>query len=261
MPNEPIRCFDGNGKPHEAFWTFRNAAETDSGEVELELYGTISEFSWFGDEVTPKMFKDQLYANGKNGPVTVRVNSYGGDLIAASVMAATLRDYPGTITVKVDGIAASAAVMVAIAGDKTLINASAYMMIHNPMVGIMGYYGVDDLKGLIDQLKSIKDGIVEGYAARTKMDAEKLSKLMNDETWMTASEAVALGFADGVISGSSKAANVAQFSNQLKTQFVNIPRALLNQTSNDQRPAVDEEKAHKAKRLVAQANMYLKKEM
>jgi len=258
--NEPIRCFDGNGKPHEPFWTFHNAADTESGEVEMELYGPISEFSWWGDEITPKMFKDQLYASGKNGPVTVRLNSYGGDLIAASVMAAMLKDYPGRVTVKVDGIAASAAVMVAIAGDRCMVNASAYMMIHNPMVGIMGYYGVYDLKGLIDELKSLKNGIVEGYMAKTKMDAEQLSKMMNDETWMTASEAVAFGFADGVISGTSKAANVAQFTNQLKSQFVNIPRALLNQTSDDQRPVVDEEKARKAKRLAATAKIFLTKE-
>jgi len=171
-----------------------------------------------------------------------------------------LKDYPGRVTVKVDGIAASAAVMVAIAGDRCMVNASAYMMIHNPMVGIMGYYGVDDLKGLIDELKSLKNGIVEGYMAKTKMDAEQLSKMMNDETWMTASEAVAFGFADGVISGTSKAANVAQFTNQLKSQFVNIPRALLNQTSDDQRPVVDEEKARKAKRLAATAKIFLTKE-
>ena len=86
MKNKPIRCFDGNGKPFEPFWAFRDAAETESGETEIEFYGPISEFSWWGDEITPKMFKEQLYANGKDGPVTVRLNSPGGDLIAASVM-------------------------------------------------------------------------------------------------------------------------------------------------------------------------------
>jgi ATP-dependent protease ClpP protease subunit len=257
--HNPIRCFGGNAKPYEPFWHFRDAAQTDSGETELEIYGPISEFSWFGDEITPKLFKDDLYKNGNGGPVTVRLNSYGGDLIAASVIAATIRDYPGTVTIKIDGIAASAAVMVAISGDRTLIQASAYMMIHNPMVGLLGYYSVDDLKGFIDDLKVIKDGIIEGYRAKTKMDAEKLAKLMNDETWMTASEAVAYGFADGILTGPSKAAaQTSQMVNVLKAHYVNVPRALLEMSSAPAQ-AVNE-KARQAKRLAAQAKFYLTKE-
>lgn len=255
----PIRCFDGNAQPYEPFWTFRNAAETESGETELELYGPISEFSWWGDEVTPKLFKEELYAKGNLAPVTVRLNSYGGDLIAASVIAATIKDYPGKVTVKVDGVAASAAVMVAISGDRTLIQASAYMMIHNPLVGLLGYYNVDDLKGYVDDLKVIKDGIIEGYQAKTKMDAEKINKLMNDETWMTASEAVAYGFADQVLTGPSKAAaQTRQMANALKAQYVNVPRALLDQSSAPARPV--NETARKAKRLAAQAKSFLTKE-
>lgn len=258
--HNPIRCFDGNGQPYKPFWVFRDAAQTESGETELEIYGPISEFSWWGDEVTPKLFKEQLYGKGKNGPVTVRLNSYGGDLIAASVMAATIRDYPGRVTVKVDGIAASAAVMVALAGDRTLIQASAYMMIHNPMVGLLGYYNVDELKGFIDDLKVIRDGIVEGYQAKTKMETEKLTKLMNEETWMTASEAVAYGFADEVLTGPSKAAGqTQQMVNTLKAQYVNVPRALLESSSAPVRPEVNE-KAGQAKRLAARAKLYLKKE-
>lgn len=257
--NKPIRCFDGNAHPHEPFWKFRNAAEAESRETELEIYGPISEFSWWGDEVTPKLFKDELYRNGKNGPVTVRLNSYGGDLIAASVIAATIRDYPGQVTVKVDGVAASAAVMVAISGDRTQIQASAYMMIHNPLVGLLGYYNVDDLKAFADDLKVIKDGIVEGYQAKSKLDADKIAKMMNDETWMTASEAVAYGFADEVLTGPSKAAaQTAQYANALKAHYVNVPRALLEFSSVPQ-PAVNE-KASQARRLAATAKSYLTKE-
>jgi ATP-dependent protease ClpP protease subunit len=254
--DKPIRCFDGNAKPHEPFWTFRDAAQTDSGLTEVEFYGPISEFSWFGDEVTPKMFKDQLYARGKNGPVMVRLNSPGGDLIAASVISATLKDYPGAVTVKVDGMAASAAVMVALAGDRVLIQASAYMMIHDPAVGLMGFFQVDELKSLIDELKTLKAGIVEGYTAKTKMDSEKLSKLMADETWMTASEAVAYGFADEVIGGPNKgAAQMTNFASVLRTTYVNIPSALLSSPQ----PAADET-MRKAKRLAARAKQFISKE-
>lgn len=252
---KPIRCFDGNAKPQEPFWSFRDAAKSESGETELEIYGPVSEFSWFGDEVTPKAFKDQLYANGKNGPVTVRLNSPGGDLIAASVISATMKDYPGQITVKIDGMAASAAVMVALGGDRVKIQASAYMMIHNPMVGLLGYFNVDELKTMIDELKTIKGGIVEGYMAKTKMDAEKLSKLMNDETWMTASEAVAYGFADEVISASSKVGSMVNFANALQSNYVNVPLALL---PSKQSAAVETER--KAQYLAAQAKQFLIKE-
>ncbi len=260
MPPEPIRCFHGNAQPHEPFWTFRNASETESGQTELEIYGPISEFSWWGDEVTPKMFKDELYRRGNSGPVTVRLNSYGGDLIAASVIAATIRDYPGAVTVKVDGIAASAAVMVAISGNRVQIQASAYMMIHNPLVGLLGYYNVDDLKAFIDDLKVIRDGIIEGYQAKTKLDAEKLAKMMNDETWMTASESVSYGFADEVLTGPSKAATqTAQYANVLKSTYVNVPRALLELSSVPEPPAVNE-KARQAKRLAAHARQFVTKE-
>jgi ATP-dependent Clp protease protease subunit len=255
MP-KPIRCFDGNAQPHEPFWSFRDAAGTESGEPELEFYGPISEFLWWGDEITPAIFKDQLYAAGKNGPVTVRLNSYGGDLIAASVISAVLRDYPGRVTVKVDGVAASAAVMVAISGDVVKISASGYMMIHNPMVGLLGYFDVEELKGLVDEIKTIKNGLVEGYVAKTKMEAEKLSRLMDAETWMTASEAVAYGFADEVITGSSKVADMANFAGALRTHYVNVPRGLLEPSSPQ--PVADTKLAERqAQRLAAHARTFL----
>jgi ATP-dependent protease ClpP protease subunit len=258
MSNKPIRCFDGNGKPFEAFWNFRNAEDTESGETELELYGPISEFSWYGDEVTPKLFKEQLYSKGGGNPVTVRLNSPGGDLIAASVISSTIRDYPGKVTIKIDGLAASAAVMVAIGGDVVKITASAYMMIHDPAVGLLGYFSVDELKGLIDELKVIKNGIIEGYMAKTKMEAEKLSKLMNDVTYMTASEAVSYGFADEVITGASKsAANKVNYVNLLQTTYGNVPLALMEMSSTPQSPEVNEEERRKAKRLAARSRMYL----
>lgn len=246
MPNkQPMRTFEGNAKPGEPFWNFKNAADTESGETELEFYGPISEFSFWGDEVTPRLFKDQLYANGDGKPVTVRLNSPGGDLIAASVIAATIRDYPAPVTVKVDGIAASAAVMVALAGDRVAMNASAYMMVHNPMVGLLGYFNVDELKDLIGELKSIKNGIVEGYQSKTGMDAEKLAKLMDDETWLTASEAVALGFADEITPISAgKKANLVNFVNALQN-YVNTPPALL-QAADEVEPQPEPETSEPA---------------
>lgn len=266
----PIRCFDGNANPYEPFWRFRNAGETESGETELEFYGPISEFLWWGDEITPKMFKEQLYQDGGGAPVTVRINSPGGDLIAASVIRATMLDYPGRITVKVDGLAASAAVMVALGGDVIKIQVSAYMMVHEAAVGLLGFFNVSELKDLIDEMKTINAGIVEAYAVRTNMESEKLAKLMADETWMTASEAVAYGFADEIISGPSKAdkASAKEYANLLQSHYVNIPRALLENSSAPQ-PAADapasnalrdEETKRRASRLAAQIRPFITKE-
>lgn len=268
MKPAPIRCFDGNAKPYEPFWNFRNAEESDSGETELEFYGPISEFLWWGDEISPKMFKEQLYANGGGKPVTVRLNSPGGDLMAASVIRATMIDYPGRITVKIDGLAASAAVMVALGGDVIKIQVSAYMMIHEAAVGLLGYFNVATLKDLIDELKVINGGIVEAYVAKTKLEAEKLNKMMADETWMTASEAVSYGFADEIISGPNKQSNqaasqVTNYVNQLKTTYVNIPTTLLKAAQEPalhSQPQGTGENERQAQRLAAHARQFLIKE-
>jgi ATP-dependent Clp protease protease subunit len=228
MNKQPIRCFEGTTKPHEPFWTVRNAVET-GGEPEMELYGYISEFSWFEDDVTPKLFKDALYNLGNGGPITVRMNSGGGDVIAASMIRSIMSDYPGHITVRIDGLAASAAVIVAIAGKTVKIMDTAYMMIHDPAVALfMAVLDINTLGGLLDSLKSVKTGIMETYQAKTGLSIDRLNKMMVSETWMSASEAVNYGFADEVISGGQQASNRlrnAAFINALQN-YEHVPAAL-----------------------------------
>lgn len=255
MPNlnqrNPIRCFEGNAKPHEPFWNWVNVT---GAAPELELYGVISEYSWFEDDVTPKIFKDQLYQNGKGGPVTLKINSPGGDVIAASVMRSIMSEYPGDITVQIDGMAASAAVIVAIAGKTVRIMDSAYMMIHDPGVVVMlAYLDIATLGKLRDDLKSIKDGIVPAYAAKTGMSDDTISRMMSRETWMSAREAVEFGFADEIIAGGQKTnlesriSNVA-FVNALQS-YQNVPPALLAQTSEEPPVLVDVERESRIARL------------
>jgi ATP-dependent Clp protease protease subunit len=222
----PIRCFDGNGKPYEPFWGLRNAVET-GGDPELEFYGYISEYSWLGDEITPKKFKDDLYALGAGGPVTVRLNSGGGDVVAASVIRSIMSDYPGTITVRIDGLAASAAVIVAMAGQKVRIMDTAYMMIHDPaFVVFCAALDIETLGTWYNELVSIKRGIVDTYAGKTGLKPEKLGRMMADETWMSAQEAVDLGFADEVIKGGqAPAAGNTAIVNALH-DYKNVPAAL-----------------------------------
>ena len=159
------------------------------------LNGTIAEESWFDDDVTPALFRSDL-ENG-TGDITVWVNSPGGDCFAAAQIYNMLRDYKGKVTVKVDGLAASAASVIAMAGDTVLVSPVSMIMIHNPSTVAMG--DTAEMQKAIQMLTEVKDSIINAYQAKTGLSRNKLSKLMDEETWMDAGKAVELGFADGVI--------------------------------------------------------------
>lgn len=163
------------------------------------LNGTIAEDSWFDDDVTPQLFKDEL-VNG-SGDITVWINSPGGDCVAAAQIYNMLREYDGNVTVKIDGIAASAASVIAMAGDKVLMSPVSMMMIHNPMTIAFGDSG--EMQRAIDMLKSVKDSIINAYEIKTGLSRTKLAHLMDVETWMDARKAVELGFADEIIKRNS----------------------------------------------------------
>lgn len=279
--HEPIRCFEGNAKPHEAFWNWRNAIENghpegeDEPQPEMELYGYISEYSWWDDDITPKMFKEDLYRYGNRGPVTIRMNSGGGDVIAASVMKAILIDYPGKVTVKIDGMAASAATIVAIAGDVVKMQESAYFMIHDPMTSFFfAVLNIEELSRLLDSLKTAKNGIIDAYTTKTGMSRERLGTMMTRETWMTAQEAVTMGFADEVITANDKKTkkvtalpqNTALI-NALRS-YKNVPERLLASLDvhrTNPKPgnlqAKEDDTDASIKRLRAEARLYKKGEI
>ena len=183
------------------FWNWKNRTitneetQTEVTERTLFLNGKIAEESWFDDEVSPKIFKDEL--NGGNGDITVWINSPGGDCVAAAQIYNMLRDYKGNVTVKVDGIAASAASVIAMAGDKVLMSPVSMLMIHNPMT--VAYGSSDEMQKAIEMLSSVKDSIVNAYEIKTGLSRAKLSHLMDAETWMDANKAVELGFADDIL--------------------------------------------------------------
>ncbi|EPA6470857.1 head maturation protease, ClpP-related [Listeria monocytogenes] len=181
---------------NKKFWQWKNQVEGSEQEGRvLELYGTIAEESWFDDDVTPIMFKNELFS-GK-GPITIWINSPGGDCIAASQIYAMLMDYPDEVTVKIDGIAASAASVIAMAGTKVLMAPTALMMIHNPATISMGDH--EDMKRAIEMLNEVKESIINAYEIKTGVSRVKLSHLMDAETWMNANKAIELGFADEVL--------------------------------------------------------------
>lgn len=178
------------------FWNWQNQADTDpSAERILELNGTIAEDSWFDDDVTPAMFKEELFRG--NGPVTIWINSPGGDCIAASQIYAMLMDYKGEVTVKIDGIAASAASVIAMAGTKVLMAPTALMMIHNPATAAFGDHA--DMAKAIDMLSEVKESIINAYEIKTSLSHAQLSHMMDDTTWMNAKKAIELGFADAIL--------------------------------------------------------------
>lgn len=168
-------------------------------ERTLFLNGTIAEDSWFDDDVTPQMFKEELMDG--SGNITVWINSPGGDCVAAAQIYNMLREYKGDVTVKIDGIAASAASVIAMAGDKVLMSPVSMMMIHNPMTIAFGDSG--EMQRAVDMLSSVKDSIINAYELKTGLSRVKLAHLMDSETWMDANKAIELGFADEIIQRNS----------------------------------------------------------
>ena len=146
------------------------------------------------------MFREELFAG--NGPVTIWLNSPGGDCIAASQIYSMLMDYTGSVTVKIDGIAASAASVIAMAGTTVLMAPTALMMIHNPMTVAFG--DTAEMQKAIDMLDEVKESIVNAYEIKTGMSRAKISHLMDSETWMNANRAIELGFADDILEDKKK---------------------------------------------------------
>lgn len=166
-----------------------------SQERILFLNGTIAEESWFDDEVTPSLFKEEL--NSGNGDITVWINSPGGDCVAAAQIYNMLMNYKGNVTVKIDGIAASAASVIAMAGNKVLVSPVSMMMIHNPATIAAG--DTNEMQKAIAMLDEVKESIINAYEIKTGLSRAKLSHLMDAETWMDANSAIEMGFADGII--------------------------------------------------------------
>ena len=174
------------------FW---NWIHNEAGGRVLRLEGPIDDESFWGDEVTPKAFREELNADADD--ITVWINSPGGNVFAAAEIYTMLRDYPGSVTVKIDAIAASAASVIAMAGNKVLMSPVAMLMIHDPSTIAMG--NTKDMEKAIATLNEVKESIINAYTAKSGLSHNRISKLMENETWMNAKKAVELGFADEIL--------------------------------------------------------------
>ena len=169
---------------------YRMVKKKDRGEI--ILYGVIGDSFWT-EGISAAKFRDDLKALGDVKIIDLRINSDGGDVFDGKAMYNLLADHPAKIIVHVDGLAASIASLIAMAGDEIRMGEGAYMMIHNPWGGAIG--GSDDMRRMADLLDSVKDTVVNTYVARTKNSKNKVSQWMDEETWMTAEEALKNGFA------------------------------------------------------------------
>lgn len=173
------------------FW---NWAQGENAR-ELRLEGVIAEETWWGDEITPKLFREEL--NAGSGELTVWINSYGGDVFAASQIYTMLMEYSGAVTVKIDGIAASAASVIAMAGTTVEMAPTSILMIHDPSTVAIGNSA--EMRAAIKMLDEIKESIISAYELKTGLPREQLGRMMASETWMNARKAVELGFADKIL--------------------------------------------------------------
>lgn len=174
------------------FW---NWVKDEDGLSTLILNGEISDETWYGDEVTPGLFRDEL--SRCSGDISVWINSPGGDCCAAAQIFNMLKDYPGKVNVRIDGLAASAASVIAMAGDTVQMSPVAMMMIHNPATISIG--DAAEMQKAIDMLSEVKESIINAYEMKTGLSRSKIGKLMDAETWFNAKKAVELHFADSIL--------------------------------------------------------------
>lgn len=211
------------------FWNWKNRTVTNQETQEqvqertLFLNGTIAEDSWFADDVTPKLFRDELMSG--SGDITVWLNSPGGCCVAAAQIYNMLMDYKGSVTVKIDGIAASAASVIAMAGTKVLMSPVSMMFIHNPMTATFG--DSDEMQKAIEMLHEVKESIINAYEIKTGLSRAKLSRLMDAETWMDANKAVELGFADGILKREEQSSDVIAPTASMMYSRVNVVNSLM----------------------------------
>lgn len=198
------------------FWNFK--AKKEEKSAELLLYGEISSTSWWGDEVTPKQFKEDLDNLGDIDTLNIYINSGGGDIFAGQAIYSMLKRHNANKTVYVDGLAASIASVIAMAGDKIVIPKNAMIMIHKAWTGMYG--NANDFRKIADDLEKIEEGIIATYEEKTGLEKEKIKEMMDKETWMTAEEAFENGFADEIEEEKKIAASI---NKETLNKYKNVP--------------------------------------
>lgn len=207
------------------------------------LYGDIASSTWWGDEVTPKDFKADLDNLGDIQTLNIHINSDGGDVFAGQAIYSMLKRHSATKNVYIDGLAASIASLIAMAGDKIIMPANSMIMVHNPWTAAMG--NSNDFRKLADDMDKIRESMLAVYEAKTGMKQEDIIPLLDLETWMTAQDALDNGFCDEIEEEKQVAASLSgdflningvnmdlkRFKNAPRLAF--LPKALEEDKEND----------------------------
>lgn len=204
MKNRLNKLYADNRKA--AARKFEVVAKADSSEVDIFLYDHIvsseEEAEWWGG-VAPESFVKAVYAVDPSHTINLRVNSPGGSVFAARAMEQALRAHKGKVVVHIDGLAASAATFVSMAGDEIVMSKGAMFMIHKAWTGMWG--NAEDLRKEADLLDKIDGTLAETYADKTGKDIAAITEWMAAETWFTAQEALEAGFATSIAEAEAKA--------------------------------------------------------
>ena len=217
------------------FWDFQPVAEAEAqpDEVDLLVYGVIDDWPW-GDVVAAE-FAQELAAH-KNKQVHCRINSVGGDVFAGIAIHNMLQTHPGGARCTVEGLAASAASVIAMAGSRTTMLRGAMLMIHQPSALATGE--ASELRKTADVLDQISGSLVSIYQAKTGKPAEELQAMLDAETWMSAQEAVAQGFADEVLGEVvPQARGEAVYFNGVGFPLTRAPRSVVQEPAPAPQPA------------------------
>ena len=213
------------------FWNW--IRDETTGERILRIDGLIADDSWWEGDITPKNFRDEL--NAGDGDITVWINSEGGDVYAAVQIYNMLKEYRGHVTIKIDSLAASAASVVAMAGDTVEISPVGMMMIHNPWTLAQGDSA--EMTSTAKMLDAVKENIINAYELKTHLSRTKLAKMMDEETFIHARKAVELGFADKII-GEENPSNETANANDGISSRQQVTNCIMNAIRNKNKSAV-----------------------
>lgn len=179
-------------------------------------------YEWFGIEATSPSMVDKAIEKANGEDLEVEINSGGGSVFAGSEIYTALKSYKGNVTVKIVGLAASAASVIAMAGKKVLMSPTAQMMIHNVSSWAAGDYR--EMEHTAEILKNANDTIANAYRLKTGKEQKELLSLMDNETWMTAQKAKELGFIDEIMFEELQLAASTSYSGLLPPEVINKMR-------------------------------------
>lgn len=201
------------------FWSFTPVSEKVG---ELSLYGEISNETWWGDEVTPKQFKEDLDALGDIEELNVYINSPGGEVFAGQTIYSMLKRHKAKVNVYIDGLAASIASLIAMAGDRVVMPENAMMMIHSPWTIAVG--NAEEFRKIAEDMDKIRDSMVVSYEARSALTKEEVVQMLDAETWLSAGDCLTYGFADEIEETKQVAACLDRI---ILSRYKNTPEELL----------------------------------